>query len=121
MEKGDIIKAAKRTKVTGKHRIVYYNGYDDLHFIGGMLTHMQSEKNAIMKETHFNDSKNYKVHDPFIFDNTMLVKAKLIKFDNWGPFEVVGKLTEEGIQFVNEQIENLPEETWEEYLKRTNK
>lgn len=118
-QKGNILEASNRAFNAGKHYIVYFEGYDDINFIGGMITHMPSKKNIKMADSHFKkldeSGTNYKVQ----FDNTNLVIAKLKKFINWGPFTKVGELTNEGITFVEKTIGHLNEETWEEYVERT--
>ncbi len=42
-----------------------------------------------------------------------------MKFEQWGPFAKIGQLTNSGISFVENNIDNLPAETWEAYLART--
>lgn len=120
-QRGDILEASNRARNAGRHYIVFYDGYDDVNFIGGMVTHMESDKNVPMSDIHFEktseDGNDYK----FQFENTQLVIAKLMKFEAWGPFTKVGKLSDEGVQFVESIIDNLPQETWEEYLYRISK
>lgn len=118
-KRGDILEASNRAYDAGRHYIVFYDGYDDTNFIGGMVTHMPSHKNAVMNQSHFyrtdSGGNNYK----FQFDNSNLVIAKLMKFEAWGPFTKVGELTPEGINFVEITIGDLNSETWEEYRERT--
>ena len=120
--RGDILKATKRGKKAGKHFIVYYEGQDDLHFIGGMVTHLDDALNVPMKALHFLTHDNITGIDYEIkYDDSYLVKAKLMKFESWGPFTKVGQLSSEGIEFVEKTIGALSSETWEEYLERTGK
>lgn len=119
-EIGDILEATDRSINAGRHFIIYYDSYDGVNFIGAMVTHNVCNKNLIMDRSHFEEidinGEKYK----FQFDETYLVIAKLIKFNNWGPFTKVGKLTNSGIEFVKVNIDPLSEETWDHYLIRTN-
>ena len=120
-QRGDILEASNRARDAGKHYIIFYEGFDEINFIGGMVTHMESERNIAMSENHF--EKNDKLGNgyKFQFENTQLVIAKLMKFETWGPFTKVGALSEAGMQFVQNIIDDLPLETWEEYLHRISK
>ncbi|HEX8514553.1 MAG TPA: hypothetical protein VF868_00030 [Bacteroidia bacterium] len=118
-KRGDILEATDRSFHAGKHYIVFYDGYNDDNFIGAMLTHTVNDKNELMNASHFieDDEKGneFKVR----FENTHLVKAKLMKFEKWGPFNKVGELTNSGIDFVENTIDHLQTETWDEYKNRT--
>ena len=114
---GDILEAKDRSENAGIHYIIFYDGYDDSEFIGGMLTSTDLfPQNVKMNVSHFveNDENgnNYKV----TFKNSKLVPAKLYKPENWGPFKKVGQLSEKGIAFVEEHIGHLESEFWEEYI-----
>jgi hypothetical protein len=117
--RGDILEAKNRAKTAGRHFIVYYSGNNDNDFIGGMITHKLSEKNKLMEETHFGILDKKGIKNKVIYDNTSLVIAKLVKFESWGPFTKVGKLSKEGVKFVVDNIGKLSAETWDEYLMRT--
>src|SRR5690606_32681248 len=118
--RGDILEASNRAKNAGKHFIIFFDGYDDTNFIGCMVTHLESDNNVKMYQSHFNKTDNNGMNYKFQFDNTNLVIAKLYKVESWGPFDKIGELTTEGITFVEQTIQELPAETWEEYLIRTN-
>ena len=120
-ERGDILQASNRSFDAGWHYIVFYEGYDDVNFIGAMVTHLQSDKNIAMAEFHFENIDENQKGYKFQYDNTNLVVAKLKKFIDWGPFVKVGKLTKDGNDFVSQVIDHLNEETWEEYCERTNR
>jgi hypothetical protein len=117
--RGDILKATKRGKNAGKHFIIFYENHDTRNFIGAMITHSEDSHNIPMDKTYFHEKdaagNNYKV----VYDNTFLVNAKLMKFESWGPFQKVGELTSEGVEFVESIIDGLSAETWEEFLIRT--
>lgn len=118
IERGDILEAENRHKDAGLHYIIFYAGKDARHFLGGMLTTSEDyEENIPMNNTHFEtkdlEQNNYKIK----YQNSHLVPAKLMKLESWGPFKIVGKLTNEGVEFVEEHIEHLGPMLWEEYLE----
>ncbi len=118
--KGDILQANHRKFTEGYHYIIFYEGHSKNNFIGGMITHRDINKNIPMLRGHFNeidgDGKEFKVQ----YDKTFLVNAKLMKPERWGPYNKVGALTQEGIDFFEKVIENLPLETFAHYYKRIN-
>lgn len=76
-------------------------GYD---FCGIMLTHTPPNgqfDNILMSEDHF--EAGHEVG----FSNTHFVNQTFIKFNDWGPFEFVGRLTLEGIMFIEIQLEKV--------------
>ena len=117
--RGDILKATKRGKKAGEHLIIFYANHDTRNFIGAMITHSSGSNNIAMGKTHFHEQDGPGKKHKVAYDNTFLVKAKLMKFASWGPFTKVGELTADGIKFVEQTIGSLTEETWEEYLIRT--
>lgn len=118
-KRGDILEANDRRFNAGRHYIIFYDGYNDENFIGAMVTHTENEKNVPMDSTHFEKADADGNEFKFQFEDTNLVKAKLMKFEKWGPFDKVGALTISGIQFVEKTIDSFVPETWEEYIERT--
>ncbi len=121
LERGDILEAKNRDVDAGLHFIIFYAGKDERHFLGGMLTTSGDyEENIRMSKNHFEtkdlDNNNYKIQ----YQNSHLVPAKLMKLESWGPFQIVGKLTKEGVGFVELHIDSLDEISWEDYLRSTN-
>jgi len=117
---GFILKGFINHKDNG-HFIIFIKPYHFPDFIGAMIsTKNFGNKNILMSENHFkkfhDDGTNCKV----IFNNSHLVPAKLHKFFDMGPFELCGILSENGLQFVLEHIENLETESWNQYLQKTN-
>ena len=106
--KGDILlpsnRVAKRNWLNGLHHpaVVWQNHYDgNSDFKGVMLTHASPDgqfDNILMASNHFEDG--YEVG----FSDTHFVNQLFIKFQKWGPFELVGKLTKEGIMFIEENL-----------------
>lgn len=114
MQKGDIVYGRKNSDAV--HPIVYLQDKDSDFFIGAMLT--KSNKfagNILMKREHFkvDDANGSKFE--FQFKNTHLVKAKLLKRNEWQPFRKIGELTDEGISFIESKINIEPEKLWEEH------
>lgn len=103
------------------HYIVFIEPYHFPDFIGAMIsTKVYDNKNILMSETHFNENFDDGSKCKIIFDDSHLVIAKLHKFFDMGPFELCGVLSENGINFVSKNLENIDIENWEQYLERTN-
>lgn len=116
--RGDILKATDQRLNKGFHRIIYLSPNSASDFIGAMVTHGAVGDNILMDISHFVQSNQGTSYE-FQFDDTYLVQAKLLKFENWGPFTKVGQLSDEGIIFVNSIISKLRSETFRNYNKRT--
>ncbi|KRD10034.1 hypothetical protein ASE21_09940 [Flavobacterium sp. Root901] len=121
MERGTILQATHRALTQGFHYIVYFEGNPDQDFIGGMITHYNGNGNVPMQPEYFEiNDKNDKAFK-VTYDNSFLVVGKFIKPSQWGPYSKVGKLSEEGIQFLENIIGNLPFEPFAYYYKRNQK
>lgn len=108
---GDILQATHRELRKGYHPIIFVSRRSEFDFIGAMITHHPDEvRNVRMDIVHFEPGY------PITFDNSYLVRARLIKPEDWGPFNKIGKLTKEGIEFVENQIAGRPEETFAHYF-----
>jgi len=117
MNKGEIFFGRRDSKA--KHPIVYLQKHDQNFFVGDMLTKSNNyPNNILMEEKYFKkedpEGKRYKLS----FNNTHLVKAKLMKRKEWKPFKKVGELTDEGIAFVEYEIIDKNLGHWEEYLNK---
>lgn len=80
-----------------------FDGKND--FTGIMLTHTPATKrfmNVPMAANHFQNG--YRV----VFSKTHFVDQRFIKFYDWGPFELVGKLTTEGVSFIESHLQSNP-------------
>ncbi|UII19392.1 hypothetical protein [Fulvivirga ligni] len=103
--KGDILEADKREFHQGRHKILIWGHYEEgSDFEGIILTHSSSKKystNILLDSTHI--AEGYK----FGWENTHFVNQLFIKLSEWGPFEKVGEMTEEGIMFINDQLTNI--------------
>ncbi|KQC02363.1 hypothetical protein [Pedobacter sp. Hv1] len=118
-KRGEILRASKRGRKQGFHYIIYYSGFDNNNFIGAMLTSMVSDKNVLLSPEHFEQYNPQGDRYQVQFDDSYVVIAKLIKLESWGPFIPKGQLSQIGCEFITDLIDNLQEETWEDYLKRT--
>lgn len=116
--KGDILEAANRAKDAGHHYIIYYDSEQEDVFIGGMLTHSSNYGNAPMNNEHFNEYNSSDERYIVTYDNSFLVRAKLRKPDTWGPFAVVGRLSDAGISFLDEIIGSLEPQDFQDYCNQ---
>ena len=106
--KGDILlhlsRVAKRDWLNGLfHPAVvwddFYDGNSDFH--GIMLTHTEPNRqfnNVPMAANHFENGHEV------VFSNTHFVNQLFVKFQGWGAFELVGRLTAEGIEFIETHL-----------------
>lgn len=107
--KGDILlpsnKVAKKDWLNGLFHpaVVWDDNYDgNSDFRGIMLTHTPPNgnfANILMAKNHF--EPGYKV----VFSKTYFVNQVFIKFYGWGPFELVGKLTNDGVEFLEMHVD----------------
>lgn len=117
--KGDILEARDRRFQAGKHYIIFYDGYDDNEFIAGVLTSTDMfPVNILMNSCYFVEKDEFGNDFKITCKNSKLVPAKLFKPEEWGPFEKVGQLTDEGIAFLDQHIGNLQAEYWQNYIIR---
>ena len=117
---GFILKGFINHKDRG-HFIIFIKQYHFPDFIGTMIsTKNFANKNILMSENHFikhfDDGSDCKI----IFDNSHLVPSKLHKFFDMGPFGLCGLLSENGIKFVNDNINMIDLENLNKYLEITN-
>src|SRR5688572_14037542 len=95
--KGDILlpsnRVARKNWLNGLFHpaVVWDDAYDgNTDFSGIMLTHsppLGGFNNILMTKNHF------EVGYSIIFSNTYFVSQIFTKFQQWGPFELAGKLT----------------------------
>jgi hypothetical protein len=107
--KGDIIQGFKREKDESFHPIVYFKEIDNLFFLGGMITHSKKYGNIELDDSHF---------DQKIDENpktSYFVKSYLLKKQEWGPFEQIGKFSNKGVEFIEEKLKKTNPEVWENY------
>lgn len=108
---GDVLMATHRDLTKGHHPIVYLSGHTDTNFVGAMLTHHEDPtRNVKINSTYFVKTAGY--------ENTFLVIGKFMKPEEWGPFTMINQLTPEGLNFVNDKIDDQPLETFANYFRR---
>lgn len=110
--KGDIIQGAKRNKDESFHPIIYFDEIDGLFFLGGMITHSKSFGNIELDDSHFENKIDANPKPSFF------VKNYLVKKQDWGPFTQIGKLSQQGIEFIEGKLKNTNPEIWENYLTK---
>ncbi len=77
----------------------FYDGKSDFH--GIILTHSgpnEKFENIPMDANHFEEENEV------FFSNTHFVNQVFVKFREWGSFESVGRLTAEGIEFIENNL-----------------
>ncbi len=101
-EKGDILEGEG---VKAIHPIVFYEDRNPHTVVGLMITTEPRYKdNVLMKESHFEPTDENDTPYKIVFKNSHLVRAKFIKKQDWEPFDKVGKLTNEGVAFIESQV-----------------
>jgi len=116
--KGDIVWVPyeNRDKKKLKHpAVIWEYSDDDTSFIGIMLTHAEPNgrfENILMKEDHFLSEHEV------TFLNTHFVNQLFNKFQDWGPFYKAGRLTGEGISFIEEHLKQASPLNFDDYIKR---
>lgn len=107
-EKGDILLPANKVEqndwLNGLYHpaVVWDDDYDgNGDFRGIMITHRKPTKsfnNILMDTTHFETGHEVR------FSDSHFVNQIFIKFQNWGPFKLAGKLTPDGINFIENRL-----------------
>jgi hypothetical protein len=127
-KRGYILKGIENHRVykeNGKtikgHYIVFYDHLDGYDFQGAMITSKDYNNcNESLKEEHFFDKSITGEVYLVAYNNSYLVKAKLHKFHQMGDFIFVGLLTEEGVSFLEEVIDDMELVTWEQHCANNN-
>jgi len=112
-EAGDILQGKYRRKNEAYHPIIYLSNYDANFFIGCMLTHHKGSDNLKFEESHF-ALKKWTDSRP-----SYLVNSFLLKRNEWGTFSIIGRLSESGLEFLNQNVGNTKPILWEDFLKRS--
>jgi len=108
---GDILQGEKNLRNEAYHPIIYLGETDkNDFFLGGMITHSSTSNNVRLEDVHF-ERKIDKDSRPSYFVNNFLFKKQ-----EWGPFNVIGKLSNDGISFVKDNLNGSEPRIWEEYL-----
>ena len=112
-KKGEIVRATKRDRSEGFHYIAVWTDFDDGNdFVGIMLTTSTTEEyadNVLLEIDHIKKGLDFE------WQNSHFVNRLFIKFSVWGPFTKVGELTESGIKFISDNLQDIPPVTFDEY------
>ena len=114
MRKGDIV----RGRIT-IHPIIFLRRLNLEQFVGCLLTHSNDSEypdNIELRPEHFLHHDRAGIQYQTQYDNSYLVAIELIKDLDWGPFTKTGQLSQEGIFFVEDQLQVLEPQKWEDYL-----
>lgn len=106
--KGDIILPVKKVGRSGLnsglfHPAIVWEDFQEGDFLGIMLTHSSPNsryQNILMEPCHFEEGFE------FSFSNTHFVNQLFVKFYDWGPFVVRGRISKEGIFFLEKNLTN---------------
>lgn len=77
-----------------------------------MLTHHEGSGNLKFEESHF-ALKKWMDYRP-----SYIVNSFLLKKNEWGPFTIIGRLSESGLEFLKQNVVNTEPIRWEDYLNR---
>lgn len=115
MERGDIVYG--KNNLQGGHPILFLEDKDEYSFVGAMLTKSGGYKgNYLMKKEFFRQQDKNGKDFTFRFNSTHIVGRSLLKKVEWEPFEKVGELSNEGLEFVDSILKNQEPVFWEDYL-----
>jgi hypothetical protein len=98
LNKGDIIIGKHRNGNESFHPIIYFEEINNDFFLGGMISHSHRRGNILLDNSHFDvqiDTDNA----PSYF-----ARSYLLKKQEWGPFDLIGRLSETGVSFVEEHL-----------------
>ncbi|GAB1397085.1 hypothetical protein MASR1M65_18640 [Saprospiraceae bacterium] len=109
---GDILEGTNRKFNEAYHYVVFYAGNTDDDFCGGFITTSPKYQNIPMKSEHF--ESGHKIG----YTNSYLAAHKFIKLKDWGPYKKVGRLSKEGIEFLEQNIGHLEPELYTDYALR---
>lgn len=118
MKKGDILTGAQT-----KHPIIYLKYLNNDEFAGCIITHASNKKystNIKFNSEHFEiidiNKKIFKIQ----FENSFFVNFSIIKKNDWGPFNIEGKLTNAGIMYLEANLKNSNPLFWKDYISKKN-
>lgn len=117
--KGDLVLPINRVKKKDWLKGLYHPAViweDEVHegsdFLGVMITHKEPSKifdNILMEKEHFENGHEVE------FSKSHFVNQLFVKFQSWGEFEKVGRLTTEGIEFIESNLTNTNPTTFDKY------
>jgi hypothetical protein len=114
MTKGDILRGRKTN-----HPIVFLRQINIDQFAACILTHSNNSEfpdNVQLSPDHFLSNDSHGRPFKTQYDNSYFVAIELIKEQDWGPFIKTGRLSQEGIRYIESQIIVLEPLKWAEYI-----
>lgn len=107
---GDIIIGLNNRNIKGRSHYIIYLGIaanqEDL-FLGAMLTHSEyGGENIELEESHFISNDEHGERFEVSYDHSFISSDLYHKKKSWAPFFKVGQLSEEGLQFVLENLDD---------------
>ena len=117
-KKGDLLIARYREIYKGYHFIIYLHKYHGDDFEGAIITTKPVYDNVLMDKSHFQekdkDGNDYKIQ----YNKSHLVRYRFVKPDEWGPYKIEGRLTHEGVKFVDDNLNDTTIQTFKEYYDK---
>jgi len=117
--KGDLVLPINRVKKKDWLKGLYHPAViwedkvrEGSDFLGVMITHTEPSKrfdNILMEKGHFENGHEVE------FSNSHFVNQLFVKFQSWGEFEKVGRLTTDGIAFIRSNLTNTEPTTFDKY------
>lgn len=107
---GMVLLASNRQLTAGYHPIIYLEANSSNDFIGVILTHSPGHGNKPIESKYFERSNG--------FEDSYFVPRKFIKFQEWGRFKIVNRLTKEGFEYLQYELLDVPVETFASYYRR---
>jgi hypothetical protein len=104
MEQGDIVQANNRLR--HPHPIVFLEAAGSDGFLSCTISSKKKNGNLEMRPEYFKDNDENGNPYKIVWNNSHLIRYKFYKMANWvNSVKIVGKLTDEGIKFV---LDNIP-------------
>lgn len=104
---GDILYAKNNKNVNGipSHYMVYLGPSAQAGiFMGAMLTSSDKHGNTPLQIGHFETTDPSGNPWQITYKNSHVVSQLFYKKDEWGPFSLVGRMTNEGLNFILQTI-----------------
>lgn len=108
--KGEILIGEHRGQDQAQHPIIFIDQIDEVFFIGCMLTH-RKRGNVELNEEHFEEIPNNDDR------NCFFVNRLLLKEHEWGPFEIAGRLSGAGIEYLERNLAQDEPISWEDAIQ----
>lgn len=108
-QKGDILQGSKRCGQEAFHRVVYLDGPGDAPLSAMLTTSNKYPCNKLLQPEH--------VESGAMTAGQHFVSHRLQKLREWGPYNKIGRLTAEGVEFIENELPAGCME-WDDYQKQ---